>query len=64
MSLNGLDDAEVAEAYAAAIAEAGGWFLLEYKGRDEVKVLSRGTGGIADVRDAVAEYEEASPLYG
>ncbi|KAG5928548.1 hypothetical protein E4U42_000465 [Claviceps africana] len=64
MSLNGLDDPKVVEAYEGAISEAGGWFLLQYEGRDEIQVLSRGTGGIAEVRNAIAEYEETSPLYG
>ena len=28
MSLNGLDDAAVAAAYRAALAEPGGWYVL------------------------------------
>ncbi|KAG6104087.1 hypothetical protein E4U14_005938 [Claviceps sp. LM454 group G7] len=64
MSLNGLDDAKVVEAYVGATSEPGGWFLLAYEGRDAVRVLSRGNGGISEVRNAVAEYEETSPLYG
>lgn len=28
MSLNGLDDARVTEAYEAAVAEPGGWYVL------------------------------------
>ncbi|KAG5935562.1 hypothetical protein E4U53_000411 [Claviceps sorghi] len=64
MSLNGLDDPKVVEAYEGALSEAGGWFLLQYEGRDEIQVLSRGNGGIAEVRNAIAEYEETSPLYG
>ncbi|KAF2468837.1 uncharacterized protein BDR25DRAFT_53492 [Lindgomyces ingoldianus] len=64
MSLNGLDDAKVAEAYQGALAEAGGWFLLKYASRDAVEVLTRGTGGAAETRGAVAQYEEKSPLYG
>ncbi|KAG5969238.1 hypothetical protein E4U57_000105 [Claviceps arundinis] len=64
MSLNGLDDAKVVEAYEGATSEPGGWFLLAYEGRDAVRVLSRGNGGISEVRNAVAEYEETSPLYG
>jgi len=27
MSLNGLDDAPVSEAYQSALAEAGGWYV-------------------------------------
>jgi hypothetical protein len=64
MSLNGLDDAKVKEAHDAAIAEPGGWFLLKYASRDEVELLGRGNGGVIEVRNAVAEYEEKSPLYG
>ncbi|PSN66085.1 hypothetical protein BS50DRAFT_554245, partial [Corynespora cassiicola Philippines] len=64
MSLNGLDDAKVAEAYQAALAEAGGWFLLKYASRDAVEILTRGAGGAAEVRTAVAQYDEKSPLYG
>ncbi|KAG5919238.1 hypothetical protein E4U61_001041 [Claviceps capensis] len=64
MSLNGLDDVKVVEAYEGATSEPGGWFLLAYEGRDAVRVLSRGNGGISEVRNAVAEYEETSPLYG
>ncbi|KAI2471493.1 hypothetical protein F4781DRAFT_429389 [Annulohypoxylon bovei var. microspora] len=64
MSLNGLDDAKVIEAHEAAASEPGGWFLLKYANRDEVELLSRGNGGIVDIRGAVAKYDEASPLYG
>ena len=39
-------------------------FLLKYASRDEVELLSRGNGGIVEVRKAIAEYEETSPLYG
>lgn len=28
MSLNGLNDTEVKEAYEAAVAEAGGWYVM------------------------------------
>lgn len=28
MSLNGLDDAQVKEAHEAAVAEAGGWYVI------------------------------------
>ncbi|KAK4460534.1 hypothetical protein QBC42DRAFT_332334 [Cladorrhinum samala] len=64
MSLNGLDDAQIKEAHDAAIAEAGGWFLLKYASRDEIELLGRGTGGIVEVRNEIAQYEEKSPLYG
>jgi hypothetical protein len=39
-------------------------FLLKYASRDEVELLGRGNGGVVEVRNAVAEYEEKSPLYG
>ncbi|KAH7144445.1 hypothetical protein B0J13DRAFT_444280 [Dactylonectria estremocensis] len=64
MSLNGLDDPKVQEAHGAAAAEPGGWFLLKYASRDEIELLSRGSGGIVEVRTRIAEYEETSPLYG
>ncbi|KAH8696200.1 hypothetical protein BGW36DRAFT_321184 [Talaromyces proteolyticus] len=64
MSLNGLDDPAVIDAYQTALAEAGGWLLLKYASRDEVTLLGRGTGGVPDVRAAVDAYEEKSPLYG
>ncbi|KAK0711336.1 hypothetical protein B0H67DRAFT_491452 [Lasiosphaeris hirsuta] len=64
MSLNGLDDAKVKEAHDAAVAEPGGWFLLKYTSRDGVELLDRGTGGVTEVRNAVEQYEEKSPLFG
>ncbi|KKA18639.1 GPI-anchored cell surface glycoprotein [Rasamsonia emersonii CBS 393.64] len=64
MSLNGLDDPSVIDAYQTALAEAGGWFLLKYVSRDEVALHGRGTGGVPDVRSSVKAYEEKSPLYG
>ncbi|KAK4115237.1 hypothetical protein N656DRAFT_795922 [Canariomyces notabilis] len=64
MSLNGLDDPRVKEAYEAAAAEPGGWFLLKYASRDEVELLGRGNGGIVEIRNNIAQYEEKSPLYG
>ena len=39
-------------------------FLLKYASRDEIGLLGRGTGGIVEVRDAIDQYDEASPLYG
>ncbi|MCJ1284014.1 hypothetical protein MMC26_003345 [Xylographa opegraphella] len=64
MSLNGLDAPKVTEAYAAAVKESGGWFLLKYVTRDEIDLLRAGTGGVLELRHAVTEYEEKSPLYG
>ncbi|KAJ0425485.1 hypothetical protein BJY00DRAFT_181249 [Aspergillus carlsbadensis] len=64
MSLNGLDNPTVIEAYQIALTEAGGWFLLRYISRDEVALHERGTGGVPDVRNAIENYEECSPLYG
>ena len=39
-------------------------FLLKYASRDEIELLGRGTGGIVEVRNEIAQYEEKSPLYG
>ncbi|KAL8970584.1 MAG: hypothetical protein Q9183_001443 [Haloplaca sp. 2 TL-2023] len=39
-------------------------FLLKYETRDEVKILKRGGGGVVDVRETIAQYDEQSPLYG
>ncbi|KAJ2906880.1 hypothetical protein MKZ38_010378 [Zalerion maritima] len=64
MSLNGLDGPSVKEAHETASAEPGGWFLLKYASRDEVDLLGRGNGGIVEIRNAIAQYEEISPLYG
>ncbi|OCT44932.1 hypothetical protein CLCR_05377 [Cladophialophora carrionii] len=64
MSLNGLDGAAVAEALQAAQADAGGWFLLKYVNRDTVELLSKGTGGVPEVRALIQNYGEKSPLYG
>ena len=64
MSLNGLDTVKVNEAYQATLGVNGGWFLLRYISRDEVDVLKGGNGGLAEVRDTIAQYEEKSPLYG
>ncbi|ROT42120.1 hypothetical protein SODALDRAFT_7869 [Sodiomyces alkalinus F11] len=64
MSLNGLDDPKVREAHEAAAAEPGGWFLLKYASRDEVDLLARGNGGIVEMRNNIAQYEEKSPLFG
>ncbi|POR37619.1 Uncharacterized protein TPAR_02180 [Tolypocladium paradoxum] len=64
MSLNGLDDPKIVEAHETSTSEPGGWLLLKYSSRDEVELLSRGNGGIVEVRNAVTEYDETSPLYG
>ncbi|OJJ50978.1 hypothetical protein ASPZODRAFT_138101 [Penicilliopsis zonata CBS 506.65] len=64
MSLNGLDNPAVIEAYQTALAEAGGWFLLNYISRDEIDLLGRGTGGVPEIRVTIEGYEETSPLYG
>ena len=87
MSLNGLEAAEVNDAYQAALDEGGGWFvflrsrekqvkrkvwangffdrfLLKYTSRDEVALLEKGNGGLAEVEAVLNRYEEQSPLYG
>ena len=32
--------------------------------RDEIDVLGRGNNGILEIRNAIASYEEPSPLFG
>ncbi|KJZ76252.1 hypothetical protein HIM_04334 [Hirsutella minnesotensis 3608] len=64
MSLNGLDDSAIVEAHEAAASEPGGWFLLRYSDRDAVELHGRGNGGVVEMRNAVSEYQETSPLYG
>ncbi|KAG9246079.1 hypothetical protein BJ878DRAFT_417802 [Calycina marina] len=64
MSLNGLDDVKVTKAHEAAVAEPGGWFLLKYASREEVELLGRGNGGIVEIRNSIASFEEAAPLFG
>jgi hypothetical protein len=39
-------------------------FLLKYATRDEIELLGRGNGGIVEIRNAIAGYEEPSPLFG
>lgn len=39
-------------------------FLLKYASRDEVELLGRGNGGIIEIRNNIAQYEDKSPLYG
>ncbi|KAM3458652.1 hypothetical protein MY3296_000410 [Beauveria thailandica] len=64
MSLNGLDNPDVLNAFQAAGAEPGGWFLLKYTSRDQVELLSTGVGGIVELRTSIEEYDDESPLYG
>ncbi|KXS95408.1 hypothetical protein AC578_6772 [Pseudocercospora eumusae] len=64
MSLNGLDSADVQDAYQAAVADAGGWFLLKYTSRDSVELLARGKHGVSEARNAITAHTDASPLYG
>ncbi|KAF2148276.1 hypothetical protein K461DRAFT_59947 [Myriangium duriaei CBS 260.36] len=64
MSLNGLDDSEVTQAFTSAVAESAGWFLLKYTSRDTVELLGKGAGGVSDARTCLSSYLEASPLYG
>jgi hypothetical protein len=40
-------------------------FLLKYVARDQVELLGRGNGGIVEIRNAIAQYEEpVAPLFG
>lgn len=39
-------------------------FLLKYLSRDEVGLLEKGNGGLAELEDVVTRYVEQSPLYG
>ena len=39
-------------------------FLLKYISRDEVGLLDKGNGGLAEVEEVISRYEEQSPLYG
>jgi len=64
MSLNGLDAPHVHDAYQTAVAEASGWLLLKYTSRDAVDLLAHGRNGVAEARNAIKDYTEASPLYG
>lgn len=38
--------------------------MLKYAGRDVLELLGRGNGGIVEIRNAIAQYEDPSPLYG
>jgi hypothetical protein len=64
MSLNGLEAAEVQQAYQAALSEAAGWFLVRYISRDKVTLLASGAAGLSEARAAILQYTELSPLYG
>ena len=39
-------------------------FLLNYISRDEVSLLEKGNGGLAELQEVVNRYEQQSPLYG
>jgi hypothetical protein len=39
-------------------------FLLKYISRDSVELLARGKNGVHEARNAIAKYEDQSPLYG
>jgi hypothetical protein len=39
-------------------------FLIKYVSRDEVALLGRGNGGIVEIRNSIANFEEDSPLFG
>ena len=39
-------------------------FLLRYISRDEVGLLEKGNGGLAELEHVVDRYEDLSPLYG
>jgi len=42
-----------------------GRFLLKYISRDEVELLGKGNGGIVEIRNAIAQYDEpAAALFG
>lgn len=46
------------------LTEAHCRFLLKYVTRDEIDVLGRGNNGILEIRNAIASYDEPSPLFG
>lgn len=46
------------------VTEISNRFLLKYIARDVVDLLNAGTGGVTEVREAIEQYEEKSPLYG
>ncbi|KAI9760892.1 MAG: Serine/threonine-protein kinase tel1 [Chaenotheca gracillima] len=64
MSLNGLDNEKLDLAFQKALIEQNGWILLKYESRDEIAVLGAGDDGVPQVRRAIEEYPDQSPLYG
>ncbi|MCJ1308940.1 hypothetical protein MMC25_002595 [Agyrium rufum] len=64
MSLNGLDESAIREAHTTALSKAGGWFLMKYATRDTVEIYKNGGNGVVEARQAIAEYDEQSPLFG
>jgi hypothetical protein len=61
------EDGESAVAYPAPLPGCPDHhfrFLLKYISRDEVDLLSRGGGGAVEVRSAIEQFTEKSPLYG
>ena len=39
-------------------------FLLKYVSRDEIEIQGHGKGGIVELREAIKQYTEISPLFG
>jgi hypothetical protein len=39
-------------------------FLLKYVSRDEIEIQGHGKGGIVELREAIKQYTELSPLFG
>ena len=39
-------------------------FLLKYISRDEIDLLGGGSGGLAEVKEALEAYKEQSPVFG
>ncbi|TQS35798.1 hypothetical protein Golomagni_03769 [Golovinomyces magnicellulatus] len=64
MSLNGLASPSIKEAHEKAASKQGGWFLLKYASRDEIELFSCGNGGTGEMRNTIARYKDASPLFG
>ena len=46
------------------VTEMSNRFLLKYIARDSVDLLNAGTGGVTEVREAIEQHDEKSPLYG
>ena len=38
--------------------------MLKYDSRDSIELLGRGKAGVHEARTAIADYQDASPLYG